>query len=214
MVRTPVKPAEAVLWAEQLTNTTQKTVIAEDSEPIQTQQLLGSYTLKDGLTPQSLLAGSSNRSPPASSVKKSAEKPRFADFTVSHWAVAIFIRRCVSSVVPVALLGNSANWNVIHTGKVSLPAGGIGLGTSDSLTSTYAAIEKFIGLRRHETMSIDQIVEGLRISQIAWLDLPGQRRKTVTDSSLRKELVHTFVLWLFNDYITDLIRVSSQESSE
>ncbi|KAK0126716.1 hypothetical protein ONS95_008298 [Cadophora gregata] len=67
-------------------------------------------------------------------------------------------------------------------------------------------INKFIELRRFETMSLHQATQGLKITDIAWL-APGIKGKTSqSDISKRWEIFHEFLYYIFDSVLIPLIR--------
>lgn len=47
---------------------------------------------------------------------KNKEKPRFAEFVISHYAVARFVKACIDKVFPIELLGGLSNIKTIGKG--------------------------------------------------------------------------------------------------
>lgn len=82
--------------------------------------ILASSTLSADNSRLSLLPAIGNRSQRKHA--KEAEKPRFADFTMSHYNVTTFIQKAVAAVFPFELLGSSHNWKTLNECMVTQPA--------------------------------------------------------------------------------------------
>lgn len=71
------------------------------------------------------------------------------------------------------------------------------------------AIEAFIQLRRYESMSIHDVLQGIKISSIGWLSSPKQgddSKLSRSDFAKRQEIVAELVYYLFDSFIIPLIR--------
>ncbi|KAJ5325627.1 Telomere reverse transcriptase [Penicillium brevicompactum] len=92
------------------------------------------------------------------------------------------------------------------------------LGDGPEGTSNYKVvmrhIDRFIKMRRFESMSLHEVCKGVKITCIAWLEPPqtqtsrSETRSKIALSDLRKrtELLHEFIYWIFESLIIPLIR--------
>lgn len=185
-------------------NLTQE-VIAEDSQSIRTQRMTGdplsASTVSLDNSRLGLLSGIGNRSQRKHA--KEVEKPRFAEFTMSHYNVTTFIQKAVAAVVPFDVLGSPQNWVKLNECTVHKTHV-----TKTTLTDS-KAISTFVCARRHENMSMHQILQGIKLDDIGWLKGKQKRKSRTSVSSLirRREILQDFFLWLFDAFIIDLIRV-------
>lgn len=67
-------------------------------------------------------------------------------------------------------------------------------------------------MRRYETTTLHNLLQGFRISDCEWLmpDSPGahkQARVSVSDTLKRLELLQDFIYWYFASFLIPLIRV-------
>lgn len=69
-------------------------------------------------------------------------------------------------------------------------------------------VDDFVCMRRFESISLHQVVQGLRISVIEWLSLPGKINKKISksDYSKRLEILHEFVYYVFDSLLIPLVR--------
>ncbi|KAL5321239.1 hypothetical protein ACEPPN_012053 [Leptodophora sp. 'Broadleaf-Isolate-01'] len=68
-------------------------------------------------------------------------------------------------------------------------------------------VEKFIELRRFESMSLHQVTQGLKITDIEWLAPPRVEGKaSQSDISKRLEIFHEFLYYVFDSILIPLIR--------
>ena len=69
-------------------------------------------------------------------------------------------------------------------------------------------IDDMILLRRFESMTLHQVMQGIRLSSITWLAKPGSvaSRMCGSDYSKRLELLHEFIYYLFDSFLVPLIR--------
>jgi len=112
------------------------------------------------------------------------------------------------AVIPKRFWGSEANFRLICKRKPYL-----------SYAFRYAkpTLEDFqtiIGCRRHESISIHQLIQGFSTSMCDWLMPPGsgagQHRVTVSDALKRKELLEDFLHWFFESFILSVLKVSER----
>lgn len=65
-------------------------------------------------------------------------------------------------------------------------------------------------MRRYENMSVHQVVQGIKITEIPWLNLTKNKRTRacVSGTAKKRALLEEFFVWLFNDYIVNLLRTN------
>ncbi|KAJ6445860.1 RING-finger domain containing protein [Purpureocillium lavendulum] len=69
-------------------------------------------------------------------------------------------------------------------------------------------VDRFIKLRRFESMTLHDIAQGLKVADLAWLRPPGQesRRLCQTDTRKRLEIFLEFLYYVFDSLLIPLIR--------
>ncbi|KAJ5032244.1 uncharacterized protein L3040_008853 [Drepanopeziza brunnea f. sp. 'multigermtubi'] len=71
----------------------------------------------------------------------------------------------------------------------------------------YKNIDRFIELRRFETLSLHEVTQGLKIANIAWLAPPTATGKaSLSDTSKRWELLREFIYYVFDSILIPLVR--------
>ncbi|THV07327.1 hypothetical protein K435DRAFT_605904, partial [Dendrothele bispora CBS 962.96] len=124
---------------------------------------------------------------PSSSQIKS--KPRFAEFCCPLNEVYRYVVIVVNAVIPKRFWGSEANFKLICK-----------------------QIESFIKCRRHEGLSLHNLLQGFGTSACEWLMPPGdcnnQSRTTVSDQLKRRELLEDFVYWFFDSFVGPLLRTT------
>ncbi|CAN8099264.1 unnamed protein product [Discula destructiva] len=70
------------------------------------------------------------------------------------------------------------------------------------------SIDRFLKLRRFETTSLHEVMQGLKIAEIDWLEPPGLKglKCSQTDLRKRKEIFSEFVYYAFDSLLIPLIR--------
>ncbi|KAI9042294.1 telomerase reverse transcriptase [Aspergillus affinis] len=73
-------------------------------------------------------------------------------------------------------------------------------------------VDRFVRMRRSETLSIHEICKGIKVTSIPWLEHPnteGQQQKlSLSDLRKRTELLHEFIYYIFDSILMPLIRSS------
>lgn len=69
-------------------------------------------------------------------------------------------------------------------------------------------VDHFIQLRRFESVSLHEIMQDLKITDISWLQPPGLRdqKPSKTDAAKRHEIFHEFLYYVFDSLLIPLIR--------
>ncbi|KAJ3289397.1 hypothetical protein HK104_007493 [Borealophlyctis nickersoniae] len=106
--------------------------------------------------------------------------------------VSGFVRAVVRRVIPHDIWGDSKNED-----------------------AALKALDKFIRLRRYETLSLQNVSHGLKVSKMAWLEPPKYRDKDRTqihtppsDTEKRRELLFEWLYWFFDGFIISLIKTT------
>ncbi|TWU77862.1 hypothetical protein ED733_003460 [Metarhizium rileyi] len=87
-------------------------------------------------------------------------------------------------------------------------------GTGETLHHNRAiflrSIDHFIRLRRFETMTLHEILQGMKVADIPWLQPPGlETQKTSrTDAGKRCEIFHEFLYYVFDSLLIPLIQTN------
>ncbi|GJJ08683.1 hypothetical protein Clacol_002902 [Clathrus columnatus] len=116
-------------------------------------------------------------------------KPRYAEFTCSHYEVFKYIQKVTLTVIPFEFWGCKANFN-----------------------NTMRHVKSFINGRRLETFNLHAVLQGFSTQECEWL-LPLNpcalhQRPSVTDAQKRRELIEEFLYWYFNSFLIPLIKTS------
>ncbi|KAK7738484.1 Telomerase reverse transcriptase [Cytospora paraplurivora] len=69
-------------------------------------------------------------------------------------------------------------------------------------------VDNFIRLRRFETISLHEVIQGFKIIEIEWLEPPGlkHRKCSQTDFRKRSEIFQEFLYYIFDSLVIPLIR--------
>jgi len=82
-------------------------------------------------------------------------------------------------------------------------------GDSHNMGLISASINRFVRLRRYETLSLHDLMHGLRIKDVAWMEAPGaQSGAKLSNPELeqRKRLMAELVYYVFDSWLVLLIR--------
>lgn len=111
----------------------------------------------------------------------------FTDFASSASEVSAFARAVILKVIPRAFWGKGdGNKKLIMTN-----------------------VDRFIKLRRYESYSLHEIMQGLKLTEFMWLCPAGaspSEKLCVSDSRKRRELLAEFLFWLFDSFLIPLLR--------
>ncbi|KAJ5492091.1 Telomere reverse transcriptase [Penicillium expansum] len=92
---------------------------------------------------------------------------------------------------------------------------GVGPDGISNLKLVLRHVDRFIKLRRFESLSLHEVCKGIKITSIPWLEppqvqttSPSKTRLKVALSDLHKrtELLHEFMFWIFDSILISLIR--------
>lgn len=73
-------------------------------------------------------------------------------------------------------------------------------------------MKKFVELRRYETFTLHQLLQGFSTSACEWLMPSGKKaqaqgRVCVSDALKRRELLEEFMFWYFDGFLMPLLKV-------
>lgn len=111
--------------------------------------------------------------------------PSFTSLTTATAQVSAFCRAVVARVFPTQFFGRE-NWNIVMQN-----------------------IDHFIKLRRFETVTLESLMQGIKIRVIAWLRPPKITDKdnmSRSDFVKRQELIAELMYYLFDSFLIPLIR--------
>lgn len=144
--------------------------------------------------------------------ERDKERPRFVEFTMTHYQVARFVQVCIAQVLPPELLGSEKNIKCLYACEGRMRS--LQRPTPPADAAGNAVIERFVSARRHETFSVHQLMQGISLTDCAWLNSTrrngaiGERtRSTPTESAKKRAMMESFLRWLIEDYVVDLLRV-------
>ncbi|KAF9883083.1 hypothetical protein FE257_004117 [Aspergillus nanangensis] len=91
---------------------------------------------------------------------------------------------------------------------------GIGQCKRDNEHIVLRHVDRFVRMRRFESLSIHEICEGIKITQLPWLQplasqackAPQPAKLSLTDLQKRKELFHEVIYYIFDSILVPLIR--------
>ena len=109
--------------------------------------------------------------------------PRFS----RHHQVSSFVYEVVRKLLPREILGSVHNWQLME-----------------------AKISDFVGLNRFDVLSSSKLLDGFKITHIAWLyhNCSTKGPHTSEDVRFRTSLFAAFLVWLFDDFIIPLLSTS------
>ena len=78
----------------------------------------------------------------------------------------------------------------------------------NSLFILLKAVKKIIRQRRFETSSLQEVLQGLKVSDCEWLmPKPFQGKSNVSNMQMQQSLLAEFVYWFFNSFLFNLLKV-------
>ncbi|GFF73759.1 telomerase reverse transcriptase [Aspergillus udagawae] len=91
---------------------------------------------------------------------------------------------------------------------------GVGQHQKSNQEVIFSHVDRFIRMRRFESLSLHEVCKGIKITGILWLDLPGNqhqeslsgRKLSLSDLQKRTELLHEFIYYIFDSILIPLIR--------
>jgi telomerase reverse transcriptase len=116
------------------------------------------------------------------------ENPQITALASPSSAVSAFVRSTLNRLIP------GETWGEGEAGRAN---------ASWFLQS----VDKFINRRKFESMTLQEALQGLKVSEMTWLSLPGDHKKMAkSDFEKRKQLLAEFVYYLFDSFVIPLIR--------
>ena len=71
------------------------------------------------------------------------------------------------------------------------------------------SVDRFVRCRRHETLTLHGIVQGMRLNSIAWLDHPetvAENKRPASDTAKRTEIFQELLYYIFDSFLMPLLR--------
>ncbi|KGO64785.1 Telomere reverse transcriptase [Penicillium italicum] len=123
-------------------------------------------------------------------------QPSLTDYATRASSVSAFCRAVIQKLIPRQF------W-------------GVGPDGISNLKLLLRHVDRFIKLRRFESLSLHEVCKGIKTTSIPWLEppqvqttSPSKTRSKIALSDLHKrtELLHEFVFWIFDSILIPLIR--------
>ncbi|CAG7919919.1 unnamed protein product [Penicillium olsonii] len=122
-------------------------------------------------------------------------KVSLTDYATPPSSVSAFCRAVFQKLIPRQLLGDGPEG--ISNYKIVL-----------------RHIDRFVEMRRYESLNLHEVCKGIKITSIGWMDLPQvqtSRSETkpkiaLSDLQKRTELLHEVIFWIFQSVLIPLIR--------
>ncbi|OWP01965.1 telomerase reverse transcriptase [Marssonina coronariae] len=132
--------------------------------------------------------GTQSTLPPMSPPMTPARKPSMMNHATPTAMVSAFCRAALSRLIP------SEFW-------------GAGATQAHNERTFNKNVDRFIGLRRFESLSLHEVTQGLKISDIPWLAPPNATNNpSQSDTAKRWELLHELVYYIFDSLLLPLLR--------
>lgn len=109
----------------------------------------------------------------------------------SYHSIFLLVRSVILRVFPNSVWGTKENFNMIM-----------------------GNLEKFISMRRFETVMSNSLLLNIDITKIQWLATEGSKDGPVRPSDLekRQKLLLQFLIWLYDHFVIPFLKVSYQSS--
>ena len=101
-----------------------------------------------------------------------------------HGRVAFFVRTVLTRLIPLELFGSMHNRREV-----------------------LRSVARFVRLRRHERMSLHDVMQGIRTRDCPWL-APRGPRATAGDAHRQHALLASFLYWLYDALVIPLLRTT------
>lgn len=137
------------------------------------------------------------------------EEDKFTAYASNHGEVTAFVKAVVKRVIPGAFFGSSRTITTPDdTDDDSEAAKDKEKDPEHNKKLILATIERFIKLRKYESLSLHDCSQGLRLLDFTWLSptSPSSQKLSLTDTNKRVQLLHEFLYWLIDSFITPLLR--------
>ncbi|KAM5471139.1 Telomerase reverse transcriptase [Microsporum audouinii] len=118
-----------------------------------------------------------------------AGKVTMTDYATPTHAVSAFCRAVLQKVIPYEMYGcgedGVRNRNIVMRN-----------------------VDRFLSLRRFETLSLHEVVQGLKIGCVSWLSPDGStdKKPCLSDTRKREEIFHEFIYYIFDSLLIPLVR--------
>ncbi|KAJ5902253.1 Telomere reverse transcriptase [Penicillium taxi] len=128
---------------------------------------------------------------------KSKPKVSMGDYATPPSSVSAFCRSVLQNLIPPRFFGDGVD----------------GIANRKAIMKN---VDKFIKMRRYESLSLHELCNGLKITCISWLVSPKLQRQSddakdkmsFSDLQKRTELLHEFIFYIFDSLLMDLIRTN------
>jgi telomerase reverse transcriptase len=137
---------------------------------------------------------------------------KFTAYASNHGEVTAFVKAVVKRVIPGAFFGSSRTITTPDDTDDDSEAGKDKEKDPDhNKKLILATIERFIKLRKYESLSLHDCSQGLRLLDFTWLSpFPSSQfpnyKLSLTDTTKRLQLLHEFLYWLIDGFIIPLLR--------
>lgn len=115
------------------------------------------------------------------------------DYATPASSVSAFCRAVLRKLIPPLFFGRG------HHG-------------SSNQQAIFKQVDRFIRMRRFESLNLHEVCQGIKITSIPWLEPPkltsesSQCKLSQSDMQKRTELLHEFIHYLFDSILIPLIR--------
>ncbi|UZJ56496.1 hypothetical protein CBS101457_005816 [Exobasidium rhododendri] len=121
--------------------------------------------------------------------RSASSKPVFTKYKLAIGSVSRFAQAVLRLVLPIELMGSHHNLRILLKN-----------------------VDKFVRLRRYETLSLHQLCQGFRVLDCHWL-LPRNKRAqsqrpTQVEMKKRLSLLHELLYYLFDSFLIPLLRTN------
>lgn len=117
-------------------------------------------------------------------------KLSLTDYATPASSVSAFCRAVLRNLIPPQSFGTGQH------------------GLSNQRT-IFKQVDRFIRMRRFESLNLHEVCQGLKVTCIPWLEPPNISSKICrTDLQKRTELLHEFIYFLYDSIVIPLIRTS------
>ncbi|CEH16267.1 telomerase reverse transcriptase [Ceraceosorus bombacis] len=117
------------------------------------------------------------------------DKPRFIRYAQPTGQVARYVCAVIRSTVPIDLLGSRLNYGKFQR-----------------------AVRQFVHARRYESVNMHQLLDGLRLNDVTWLQTPSLRasaqRCTAAEHARRESLLAEVLFYVVDSLVMPLLRTT------
>ncbi|OGM45577.1 hypothetical protein ABOM_006259 [Aspergillus bombycis] len=122
-------------------------------------------------------------------------KPSLTDYATPASSVSAFCRAVLRTLIPPHFYG-------------------IGQHKFSNRTVIFKHVDRFVRMRRFESLSIHEICKGIKIKCISWLEPPTVRdqnsknKVSLSDLQKRTEILHEIIYYIFDSILIPLVRAN------